>query len=240
MIVLRENYIKRTRQAILMRFAPDNREPIQQGTLSGDPDCFALRADGSRLAVAMHDGTLHILDDDFRVLQSGRLDVKPRGMMFERSGQILIAAGEQLLRVTPSKFTVEASIPLASFRLVADDSERVLAVLGWFMGRKDEFGVHLLNLPSLEPIRIFLIPGYQAVTAALSPNGGLLAFEAQEIGKHRRIIAVFNAATGQELARKKSTFTHDLLFLRDNRTLAIADGRFTKSEAIDLWTVPNT
>lgn len=46
--------------------------------------------------------------------------------------------------------------------------------------------------------------------------------------------------TGQEIARRKSGFTHDLLFLRDNRTLAIADGRFTKSEAIDLWTLPNT
>ena len=177
-IVLRENYAKRTRQAILMRFAPDIREPIQQGTLSGDPDCFALRADGSRLAVAMHDGTLHILDHDFRLLQSGRLDVKPRGMMFERSGHLLVAAGEQLLRVAPATFTVEESIPLASFRLVADDSERVLAVSGWFMDRKDEFGVDLLSLPSLEPIRTFLIPGHQAVTAALSPNGCLLAFEA--------------------------------------------------------------
>ena len=74
----------------------------------------------------------------------------------------------------------------------------------------------------------------------MSPNGRLLAFEAHEIEKPRRIIAVFNTATGQELARKKSGYTNDLLFLRDNRTLAVADGRFTKSEAIDLWTVSNT
>jgi len=84
-----------------------------------------------------------------------------------------------------------------------------------------------------------LIPGHQSVTATLSPDGRLLAFEAHEIGKPRKFVAVFNTATGQEIARKKSDLVNDLAFLRDNRTLAIAHSGFTKSEAIDLWTLPD-
>ena len=158
-IALCKSFRNRTDESLLLRFSNDSNVPLQQCRLPGVAACFAVSNDGSRIAVVTLNRTIHLLDYDFRLLQKPcTLEFRPHGILFQRSGHLLVAAGEQLLRVASSTLTVEASIPLASVRLVADENEKLLAVSGWFFDRKDEFGVHLLSLPSLEPIRTFLDP----------------------------------------------------------------------------------
>jgi hypothetical protein len=128
----------------------------------------------------------------------------------------------------------------------ADDTGRFVAVSQWFTTGPPnpdqllEFGVELLALPGLEPVRSFLIPGHEASAGALSPDGRLLALEATQTRSRGFFIAVFDTATGRELARRKSSgvYLRGIHFLPDNRTLAIPGYGHTPAEPVELWTIP--
>ena len=148
-ILLRDRCRKGINHAILMRLAGENGELIQQTWLEGEPVSFAMSADGSRLAVAMLGKTLHLLDQNLRLVQSGMLEVEPHGLFFPRSGHLLVAAGDQLLRVNTSTMAVDESKPIRSYRLVADEKEELLAVSEWFWGR--EVGIRRKTAAAAEP-----------------------------------------------------------------------------------------
>jgi hypothetical protein len=245
LLVVRAKYTDQKCKALLMRFGQRSDRPIAEAAVAGEPASFAMRPDGARVAVGMQDKTLHVLDvADFRPLQVHKLDAKPQGLRFLQSGELLMATETGVLRIDAETGAGGLAAAVRAFRLVTDDAEQLLAVSRWFAfsgperERPVEFGVQLLRLPSFEPVRTFLLPGHQAVTAALSPDGRLLAFEAHEIGTYRRFVVAFDVATGRELGRRKSDFVRDLAFLRDGRTLAIPKTGNTTSEPIDLWAVP--
>lgn len=233
-------------QVLLMQFAVDSNAPRQQRELPGEASGFAISPDGTRCAVTTHGRELYLLATaDLRVLHERKLDARPYGLHFPDNDVVLVATPEAILRIDPAVAAPPppAAIPVPAHRLSADAAGTMLAVSRWFQlfareEQKKEFGVHLLRLPSFEPLREFVIPNHEAVTATLSADGKLLACEAHEIGKPRKFIAVFDTATGRQVARRKSDFIRDIEFLPDNRTLAIAVTGHTTGESVVLWTVP--
>jgi sugar lactone lactonase YvrE len=240
-VVLRAQYEGSDVQCLLMRFGALSRRPIYQAHFPGEPTKFAFGGKGSKIAVAMSNKTLKLLDSDFRIVASRRLSHAPRGLCFLRSGDLLATTGSGIQRLDGRTLELKSRYRVPANRLVTADSERLMAVSQWFpkhrLGSVEEreFGVQLLRLPSFEKIKEFVIPGCQAVTIALSPDGARLAFEARVIGKHKRFVVIFDTKSGQEIARRKSMFIHELAFLRDSRSLAIPKSGFMTKEPIDIW-----
>jgi len=92
-----------------------------------------------------------------------------------------------------------------------------------------------LKLPTFEPLREILVPGYQAFEPTLSRDGKLLAFEARQVDGPRKFIGVFETANGREIARRKSKIVHGLAFTPDGQALALAQSHITHGEAIEFW-----
>jgi hypothetical protein len=243
LFALRTRYDKARCDTLVLRFSPDSDVPLAQLQIPGEPADLALAADGARLAVAMHDRSVHVVDAALRPERTFKLHTKPRSIFFLPSGEMLIGTDAGLLRLGKVADVPDTVATLAAFRLRSDDQHRVLAVSQWFptsgpaRDNPVEFGVTLLRLPSLEPVGTFAVPGHQAVTGTLSPDGRLLAVVAHEIGKPRKSAVVFDTVTGRDAARRKSGFAHDLAFLRDSRTLAISTSGYTKREPIEFFPV---
>ena len=96
----------------------------------------------------------------------------------------------------------------------------------------------VLNLPSLEPLRTIAVPGRDLREAVISPDGRLVACESSPAGSYRGPVVVFDVASGAEIARRKVDQVGALAFLRDSRTVAVANTGMTTSEAVALWTLP--
>ncbi len=244
-LVLRCRYRDCECPTLLMYFDCNKDEPIQQQRLQGAPTSFALSCDGSRIAVATLDDRLHLLDANLNLLDSINLKARAHSVRFLKSSILLLATDNGVISLDPVANATTVTAPSPARHFATDDAEQLLAVSQWFAlsgPERDhpvEFGVQLHRLPSFELVRSVLIPGHRAVKATLSHDGRLLAFEADEIGKHRKFIAVFDTESGREVARRRSVITHDFVFLRDNRTLAIGGPAFTKFAPIILWPIPN-
>lgn len=229
----------------LMHFGQENPEPLKTQRFEGEGGFFAVSHDSSRVVVATHDKTLQLFDGDLQSLSKHKMEEKPKHLHFLKSGELLIATANAVLRIDPNNFATTLTIPGAAFHIACDDNEQILAVSRYFAisgperDHPTEFGVELYRLPTFEPLRSVLIPGHQAVLATLSPDGRLLAFEARELGKSRQFIAVFETETGREVARHRTEYSRVFAFLRDSRTLAIGVSNYTKSEPIILWPIPN-
>ncbi len=233
---------------LLMRFAEDSGQPIQEMRLPDDPVRIALSADRSLIALATREGMIHMLDAGaLKILKSRDLRVGLKDVLYLDKGVLLVATDAAVLQLDPSGIAPAViAAPLRASKFAADEGNTLLAVSRRFAqpgpeydAPPTEFGVHLLRLPTFEVLRTFLIPNHQAVTPALSHDGRLLAFEAHEIGKPRTFIVVFETATGREIARRRSDFIGALAFLPDDKTLVIARSTTTLGEPIDLWKVPD-
>ncbi|HYE18156.1 MAG TPA: DUF4303 domain-containing protein [Tepidisphaeraceae bacterium] len=232
---------------LLMRFAHDRGKPTHERRLNAQGTALAVSPDGSRLALALADKTVALLDPaDLRTLATHKIPDTASALLWLANGPILAATGKLLVRLDPDGGKVTATVKLPAFHLAADAGERLLAVGRWFemrdildRSKRKPFGVTLLRLPSLKPVREVRVDGFQAVTPALSPDGTLLACELHRIGvAPRYAVAVFDTRTGKELARRKSNYVNDLAFLPDGRTLVIADSGHYKGEALTLWKIP--
>jgi hypothetical protein len=225
-------------ETVLMRFSSNQSKPLQTTRLEGEAGGIAVSHDNSRVAITC-DKTVHILDDKLSTIQRVQLDTRGRKMHFLSSGELLIATGLGLFRMDAAFNVAHASPTYGYHDLALDDAEKLLVVKRRTPSPPSECGVDILSLPSLIPVRTILLPNHQAGHPAISPDGRLLAFEANEVGSFYRIfVAVFETATGREIARRKIELLNDLKFLRDNRTLAIGRSAITKSEPVELWTVP--
>jgi sugar lactone lactonase YvrE len=244
MVVLRARFSGEFPRAMLMRFGPDSKRVLQETELKGEAASLALAADGSRMAVVLHNETVHVLDAAFQKLSVIELPAAGFAACFLRSGELLVATDAGLVRIDKALEMKSTPYRSPAFSLSVDAAEKQLVVSRWFPVGDDrgprnmEFGVDILSLPDLEPVRKILVPGHQAVRGVLSPDGHRVALEARECGKNREFIGVFDAQTGRELARRKSFLTGDLAFLPDSRTLAIAYSEHTTGEPIKLWPVP--
>ena len=245
-VALLAKYINSNCHCTLMRFGAHSEVPIQQFQFVGEPCGLAQSPDGSRLAVSLNNKTLHLFDAEFRPLATRTFDDNIYRPHFLNTAELLIPTDSGILRLSLS-YDAPAIVaaPIRSFHLATDAAETTLAVGRWFApsgperDRPAEFGIHLLRLPTFEPLRTILIIGHQAVSPALSPDGRLLAFEAHELAKVRKFVALYDTATGREIARRKSNFIRQLTFLPDSQTLAIAEGQITTGEPIDLWPIPH-
>jgi hypothetical protein len=90
----------------------------------------------------------------------------------------------------------------------------------------------------MKVLRSIRIAGHQLVRATLSPNGRLVAFEAHEIGKPRKFVAVYETRKFREVARRKSDLVHAMAFSPDSSLLAFTKNGYTASEPIGLWRIP--
>ena len=242
-VLMRRRYVERVAYALLMRFPARKNKPEAQHEFPGEPASFAASADGGTLAVGLNDKTLHLFDADLRPLRVHPLKRRPADLLFLRDGTLLVATDGGVLKVDPATGRTRVAAPGSAHRLSGDDAGRLLAVSAWpqnLLGgakRGKETPVRLLRLPSLKPVRSFAVPGHHAVGGTLSPDGALLALEAHEMGKPRRFVAVFDAGTGAEVARRKSDFVADLAFLRNGRTLGVPESGAMAKEPITLWKV---
>ena len=227
---------------VLVRLPRNSNVPVQQLDIDS-AGTFALSANDGRVVVNAGK-TLQLFDAALRLVHSRDLDLTIHKMLFLRSGDLLVATTRELLRLDPTGDAVPASAPIPSFRLSTDDAEKLVAVSRLELDA--ESGVHLLHLPTLDPFRVITLPGHQGESAALSPDGRLLAFEAHDLTKpmgnpKRCFIVVFETATGREVARRKPhrLSVGALAFMGDNKTLAIGgDEYFATTDPIELWPIP--
>jgi len=164
-------------------------------------------------------------------------------MRWLRSGEILLATEAALFRFDPATDAPAVALKMPCFGISTDEAGLLLALSPKIEfsppepGQVLESAVQLFSLPALEPVRSFLIPGHQASSGGLSPDGRLLAVKARP-AKGQPFTAVFDVATGRELARWKASSTWELQFLPDNRTLAIPTSSYAPAEPVALWTIP--
>jgi hypothetical protein len=230
---------------VLVRLPRDSNVPRDQYGIE-NAGTFALSPDGDRIAVWC-ENKIELFDGAMRKIHARAMDASVFRMLLLRSGDLLLATHEALVRLDPLSDATPNSVAIPTFRLSTDDAEQTVAVSR--LERDDvECGIHILRLPSLDSIRVIGIPGHQAETPALSPDGRLLAFEAHDLTKplgnpKRCSIVVFETANGAEVARRNPhrESIKALAFLRDNKTLAIGTyDPFAKSDPIELWRVPET
>ncbi len=244
-LTLRGKYSTDKCEAIIARFGPDSKTVLQEARVQGEPACFGLSHDGSRVAVAMNDKTLQFFNENLFVLQTVQLNSTPMKIGFLKSGELLVLTDDGLLLIDRD-FSIKPTIYHdRAISVSIDANENLLAVSRWFSifcsdkENNAEFGFQILGLPEMKLVRSFQIPGHQLVRATLSPDGRLVAFEAHEIGKYRRFIVVCESASGREIARRKSDFVHDLAFFSDCKTIAVTANGHTKYEPVVLWDIPN-
>jgi hypothetical protein len=238
LLVLSQKYGGSRPEAFLTRFAHDKNKPLQERRWEdGEPQSLALAHDNSQVAVIV-DKTVHILDENLSDIRSVELDTRPRIVHFLSSGELLIASGTGVLKMDTACNVARTAHTRGCNALAVDDAETLLLVGGGFHSGQ-ECGVEILSLPTLAPVRTVLIPKHHGTYPCISPDGRLLAFEAQELESLRKSVVLFETSTGREIARRKSDITHSLRFLRDNRTLAIAQSVVSKSEPILLWRLPS-
>lgn len=246
-VVLISKCVNETAHTQLLQFGCDGNKVLREKQwLGNSPASLALSRDGSRIAVGMGDKSLHLLDDAFNVLRIHKVENKLGQARFLNSGELLVVTEKGVIRLDKTFETSNTVTEERAHSLVVDDLETKLVVARWFdpyplQDEAGEFGLQILELPSLKPLRTILLPGHQLVTPAISADGRLVAFEATEIitGHRKKFVAVVEIATGREIARRKSDFVKAMQFLRDSRTLAISEGGFTTGEPIVLWAIPD-
>lgn len=228
-------------QCLLLRLDPKTGNEISRTEFPGEPAELAIAHDGSRAAVGTHDSTLRVFDSAFQTLFEKKLEGKPKGLHFLTTGELLIAADDHgVLKLDATLNAPTKSIPTKAFALSVDAAESSICVSRWFFTTglnrdPNPFGVKLFPLKSQHPPAEFIVPGYQCVNATLSPDAKLLALDARQVDTPRKLIVVFDVATGREVARRKSPSLKKLSFLPDNRTLAIAFAGHVTGEPINFW-----
>ena len=242
-VLMRRRYVDKTANVLLMRFGATRNKPAAQHEFEGEPASFATSPDGGTLAVGLNNKTLRLFDADFRPLATHPLEHRPVGLLFVNANALLVATDAGVLKVHARTGRASVAAAGSAHRLRPDAAQRLLAVSASPRNLLDKAPrakgsvVRLLRLPSLKEVRSIAVPGHHAIGGTLSADEKLLALEAHEIGKPRRAVVVVDTATGREVARRESDFVRDLVFLRDNATLAIPTTGFTTSEPIELWKV---
>lgn len=243
LFALRLRYEDRVPRTLVLRLRGADGRLLEQNDLPGEPASFAVGADGSRIAVAMNNGVVHLLDAELR--PAGEFSVGPdaSGVRFLRGGQLLIATGSGVWQLDPETAEPRQVSTLTAFRLSIDRNETMLAIsrrlpiLDAGPRRRIEFGAQIVSLPDFQEIRSFIVPEHQAVTAELSPDGQRLALVALSLRTVRKHFVVFNTANGREVARRRGDIIRDLSFLPDSRSLVIPTSGYTTGPPIDIWTV---
>jgi hypothetical protein len=242
--ILRNTSRKGREHSTVMRFGRGSNSPVAQQDIPFMAGAIAVSHDGARIAVAGDKRTIHLLDASLSPIRDRVIDVQPFGVRFLRSGELLIASETKLLRLDPmTDGPAGGSANVPSWRLSIDEAERVAAVspfpsAGVPKDRQRSQVITLLSLPTLEPLRSIGLSGRDLGRAVISPDGRLVACADAAAGSYRGPLAVFDAATGREVARHEVEVA-DLAFLRDGRTVAIAKNGITTGEAVELFLVPS-
>ncbi|HZN64047.1 MAG TPA: DUF4303 domain-containing protein [Tepidisphaeraceae bacterium] len=225
------------------RFARGGGPPIAQQDVPFGATDLAVSADGRFVAITGGKKSILLFDADLRPARERQFDPAPYALRFLRDGRLLALTRKELLVIDPTADDKPAAHPFPGFRLSTDDAGQLLAVsplprVGGLSDQPAARSVQLLRLPALEAVRSVGLSGHDADKVALSPDGRLLAFEAEVIGHYRGPVVVFDTATGREVARRKVESVESLAFLRDGRTLAVGTACHTTGEAVELWAVP--
>jgi hypothetical protein len=242
-VALGAEWIDNVCRCRLVRLRSDTGKAINSIDFTGEPSSLALARDGSRMAVVTHDRTIRVFDGAFQLLCQGEPESKPKGAVFLRGGELLIATESAVVRMDTACGALTELIPVKAFGLSLDDAEELLCVSRWFFvtgiqSDPNAFGVKVFRLVSKELVGEFMLPGHHCVHGTISRDGKLVAMEAVQIGTPRKFIVVFDVPTGREIARRKSPSLSlsPLSFLPDNRTLAAAFSGYAVGEPIALWT----
>jgi hypothetical protein len=240
-VVLESQYVDEVCRCRLMQMAGTTGTVMRREEFTGEPADMAMARDGTGVAVVTHDGKVRVFDATLQPLCEATPESKPKGVLFLRGGELLIATRGGVLLMAPPHTQMTNIISVNAFALSMDDAEELLCVSRWFYVQgveedPDEFGVRVFRRGSHELLRELLVPGHHCVQGTISPDGKLVAMEAEKIGAMKKFIVVFEVAIGKEIARRKSPSPYQLCFLPDNRTLAIPFYGYMTAEPIMLWT----
>ncbi len=240
-VALQAERIDKVCHCNLVRLRSEMGAVMKRVDFIGEPSAMALAGDGSRVAVTTHDSKVRVFDGAFQLLHTVEPGSKPKGVVFLRGGALLIATDKGVLRMDTASGSLTEAVAVKASGLSVDDAEELLCVSRWFFVTGVErdpnaFGVKVFRLASKELVGEFMVPGHHCVHGTISPDGKVLAMEAHQIGTMRKFILVFDVATGQEIARRKSPSLYQLSFLPDSQTLAIAFSGHVIGEPIAFWT----
>lgn len=233
-------YINHKPVSRFLRFDADSNEPVLMSLPNSDFSPFVLSPDGSLAAGWSNKSTLLVMETTgLKIVNQCVVDSGPGDLAFLRSGDLLIASNQGVLRIdrdmkahpTPAR---EKRAVIA----VDGDNQHLLTYClpaNWEEREKGkELGFHLYALPSYDLIRTQIIPHCQINVAVISPDGQFVAIETHEIGTHRKRIVLFATNDGRQVASRKSPGVNDLLFSPDSRMLLIAK-RAWGFEPIECW-----
>ena len=231
---------------VFMRFSTDNQTPLNEHVLPGWPTGIAINADGSTIVIctgARSRNTLHFFDRDLKPLRTLAFEHLAQDLLFLRNGDLLLATPMGVLRLAPRSDHATTFLSGSSFHLSVDETEKLLAVsknryeFKAEGAKPKEFGVQIYDLKSAQRRHEFIVPGCTAEAGVLSPDGSLLVCDVWKIDGARQFGVVFDVATGEEIARRKGDWIKQRAFLRDSRTVAVAESGFTLGVPIALWKI---
>ncbi len=218
-----------------------NGKKAKEVQMPGEPAGFAVSPDGARIVVLGQDKSASVLNDKLEVIGSHKVESQVRALRFLKRGGLWGITNRGFVTMDLNLRIKAASQCKDGSRVSFDGEEKLCAVSGrpkdGLIGDqkpKDQLGIEIFRFPKLELVRRILIPGHIMVRATLSPDGKLVACRANECGKYQSFIAVFETATGREIARKKSD-SYEMAFLPGRDVLAITMAGEMKGEPVDLW-----
>ena len=115
-------------QTTAMAFAGNSDQPRFQAVLDGDPKGLAVSSDGSRIAAVMFEGKLHVLDAQLNAVRSDQFDDELFDAAYLESGDLLLAANDRLLLVSPGTGKSLGTWPFGASRIRMDAKQSMVVL----------------------------------------------------------------------------------------------------------------
>ena len=153
------------------------------------------------------------------------------------SGDLLLAANDRLLLVSPGTGKSLATWPFGALRIRMDAKQSMVVLsvnIPQYGSEEPATSAGLFRWPEMQLLHEIFVDGHYVAKGTLSPDANHLALYLTPIGKGITRLAIFDTETGKEIARCKAHQLVDILFL-DNQTLAMARNMTSTNVPVERW-----
>jgi hypothetical protein len=229
-------------ETTVTRYAKGEKSRATRVVVPGEAVGLTISPDGSRLAFTLND-KLHVLDEKLQTVAVHKAPKTWRIQKFLKSGDLLAVVNKGLITInargqaTPLPYLGEV------LWTSLDAAETLCAISfmkeGLICDQKprDQHGFKLFSFPKLKLQREFKIPIHQLTKAVISPDGKLVACEANECGKYQKFVVVYEVKSGKEVARRNTKDIGDFIFIPGQPVLAMGARGHMKKEPVIFWKV---